>query len=298
MITLNQIPTYDEIMELTEQLYLEYPNLLTRESIGMSQDQRRMPALILGSSPKILICTGGIHGRESINTILLLKILEEYCQILSDQSVEYRYPIHRILSTFSIAFLPLMNPDGYEIATGGFDRIRNPKLRQAMKMRGIPASLFKYNGNGVDINRNFPCKTFQSLYTMPTAGSEPETRALMEFFRKHPQSVGYLDFHSRGRIIYYYRSAMSRRFNSYSRKIAKHIQNISYYELGTQEEEKEDLYSGGNSVQYYSEIYKKPAITIETLDENTTFPIDVSQAGGVYLEIFSIPLTYLDSLGF
>ena len=67
-----------------------------------------------------------------------------------------------LLTDYSIYFLPLMNPDGYEIALRGFSEIRNPLFGNIAAAKGILHTEWKENGRGVDINRNFPCASYQA----------------------------------------------------------------------------------------------------------------------------------------
>jgi len=46
-----------------------------------------------------------------------------------------------------------------------------------------------------------------------------------------------------------------------------------------------ECYSGGNTVHYFSEHFYKPAITIETVDENANFPLYYNYRKSTYEEI-------------
>ncbi len=117
-----------------------------------------------------------------------------------------------LLDHCSICFLPIVNPDGYVIATESFNAIRNPILRQACKMRGGTGPTGNTTQESVDINRNFPCKSYIQQQFGEYPASEQETKALIRVFEQC-DTIGYLDFHSRGRIIYYYRQAMPFSYN-------------------------------------------------------------------------------------
>ncbi len=105
--------------------------------------------------------------------------------------------------------------------------------------------------------------------------------------------MAYLDFHSRGRLIYYYRNAMPFLYNQKSFRMARQLQKICHYALGKKEEEFLSVISGGNSVNYYSETFQKPAITIETVPDEASFPLSVDYQAETYAEIRSIPLAVL-----
>ena len=207
MITLNQSYTYEELLRNLQESGTQYPESTIYKKVGESHDERPIPMLRVGLGLDTLILTSGIHGKESINPVLLTRMAQEYCQAYQDNSYMGNYPVRELLNHCSICFLPIVNPDGYVIATESFSAIRNPILRQACKMRGVDWPYWKYNARAVDINRNFPCKSYIQQQFGEYPASEQETQTLIRVFEQW-DTIGYLDFHSRGRIIYYYRQAM------------------------------------------------------------------------------------------
>lgn len=285
MIDLSKKYTYDELKNAAMVLVGQYPDLLHLHILGMSHDGRDIFGLRLGSAGKCLICTAGIHGRESTNPVLLLKMAEDYARSAAKGQA--------LFDQYSIYFLPVMNPDGYEIARAGFYTIRNPILRHTLLMKDMPWEMWKYNARAVDVNRNFPCASFMPVKGMYVPASENETKILISLFKKEADSVGYLDFHSRGRIIYYYRSAMPVSYNEKGKQMAEKLKSLASYDLGGQQDEMETKSDGGNSVQYYSEKCGKLAITIETVDDDASFPLDIRYQQEVYREISEIPSGFL-----
>lgn len=231
---------------------------------GHSELGRPIYSILVGNGPQALICTGGVHGRESINPTVLVKMAKIYCAKYTD-----------FLKEYSILFLPLLNPDGYEIA-----------LHKSKD--------WKYNGREVDINRNFPCQSYRKQKPDDMPLSEAESRILVNIFHRE-DSIGYIDFHSRGREIYWYRAALDDAYNKRQEKIAQHLCDCSGYRLGTPEDEMQDITSGGNTVQYYSENYHLPAITVETVGEEAEFPLDKAWLETTWQEIKEIPLQYIKS---
>lgn len=287
-----QYPTYEELFSKIEEIGRRYPECVVNRIIGQSHDDRLISMIRIGTGTAALICTAGIHGRESVNPFLLLKMAENYCEAYRYKQYLDGYPVYDLLNQFSICMVPLANPDGYEIALRGFEAIRNPMLRQMCMMKEVPAREWKNNARAVDLNRNFPSKTYiqQQFYEYP--GSENETLALMKLFQDY-EAIGYVDFHSRGRIIYYYRQMMSWRYNHQSHKLAKYLQKLSDYSLAGKEEEISTSASGGHSVHYFSEYTGRPALTVETVADEAEFPLDMKYVDETYEEIKSIPLGIL-----
>lgn len=293
MITLGVQLSYEDILNHMLQMAEDYSDFVICRMIGQSHDIRPIPMLRIGLGEKVLFCTAGIHGRETINPVLLLKMMEEYCICYKEETkLDGFYHLRSMLDECSICFIPLVNPDGYEIALHGFSAIRNPILRQEMRMKQMDAHYWKYNARGIDINRNFPCASYVRQQPWEYPASENETQALMQVFQTYP-SIGYLDFHSRGKVIYYYRKAMPLKYNLHSHRLARSFQKLSHYHLGKREEEMITNFSGGNSVQYYSEYLKLPAITIETVEDEAEFPLDIAYQEDTYQEICLLPLRML-----
>lgn len=291
-IDLNKSYRYEELMEIIYRMEQRYPDMLEVKYLWKSCDGREIPMLMLGNSKRCLVVTGGVHGRESVNPIVLLKIVEEYCKAWEKNDSFRGYPVKRMLEDCGICLLPLLNPDGYAIAMEGFDCIQNPRIRQAAKMRNENPIQWKYNGRGRDINRNFPCRSYVRKYAGDRPGSERETEALMEVFN-HYHTIGYLDFHSRGKFIYYHRSAMSTPYNIRQRQLAEALAKGSGYALARPEEEVEIGDSGGNTVHYYSEKFCRPALTIETVEEEADFPLSPAHQSEAYEEICHMPLKFI-----
>lgn len=291
---MEKIYTCEEMHGRMKKLAGQYPRFIHFDVIGTSHDGREILSLTLGNPRKVLFCTAGIHGRESINPIVLIQIMEKYAQAYRERLPmrDQTYTVYELLQRYGICFVPLVNPDGYEIACRGFERIRDESLRRELKMQYIPAREWKRNARGVDINRNFPCRSYRPQKPEDASASENETKALLQLFQSC-DSIGYVDFHSRGKIIYYYRQAMSGDYNQYSYRLAKYLQNLSHYEIGGPKDEFQTPDGGGNSVNYYSEVMKMPAITVETVEDSASFPLHTRYQKETYGEIHYIPLGVL-----
>ena len=207
MIALNQRYSYQDIFASMQILSEKFPEFTICRIIGQSHDDRQIPMMRVGLGMETLICTAGVHGRESINPVLLLRMMEEYCTAYKEYDRIDGIEVFPLLNRYSICFVPLVNPDGYEIALHGYGIIQNPLLRRMCRRRNINYQDWKYNARGVDINRNFPCKSYIQQQLQEYPASEQETQTLMRLFQDY-ETLAYLDFHSRGNVIYYYRQAM------------------------------------------------------------------------------------------
>lgn len=298
---------YDKLVKAARDLTKQYDTILKCVTIGVSHDNRDIILLKLGLGQKHIICCGGVHARETVNPVVLLRMIEYYADLyinyrqqrlnlkrkLSTPNVHlkeeyekmmYGACIYELLQTYTILFVPLLNPDGYMIARYGFKSILDLKLRALCEEKGKNPIEWKENARGVDINRNFPsqfwCKKFERDYP----ASENETQALIRLFHEYP-SLGFLDFHSRGREIYYYRNRMPDSYNERQLELAKRMCELTGYTLVPPQEEIDPGDTGGNTVHYYSETFHKPAITIETVEDEAEFPLQDSYQLSTFKEL-------------
>jgi len=133
---------------------------------GLSNAGRPIDVFTFGEGGRQYLIVAGIHGGSEWNTIEL-----------ADQLISYinEHP-STIPSDVTLYIIRNMNPDGEARAHGVDGRVNN---------------------NGVDLNRNFPTKNWVADWKRdgcwvfrPTTGgayggSEPETRAVMNFISQH-----------------------------------------------------------------------------------------------------------------
>lgn len=299
--------SYDKIAADTDLLAKKYEAILQCVTIGKSHDNRDIFLLKLGLGQNYMVCCAGVHARETINPVVLLKIIEYYADLYMNYKQQrlnlrrklktpsfnleaeynqllYGACIYELLQTFTILFVPLLNPDGYMIALEGYDVIRDEQLKEKCISMNLPYAQWKFNARGVDINRNFPSILWKPKDLTDYPASENETKALISVFQEY-ESKGFLDLHSRGKSIYYYRSVMTDSYNKKQLEIARHLQKITNYELVPPHEEIDTGDSGGNTVHYFSEYFCKPALTIETVAEEAEFPLDCKYRYPTYEEL-------------
>ena len=94
-----------------------------------------------------------------------------------------------IAAAATIYLIPMVNPDGVDIAIHGID-VTNPYHRHLISNVGIHSfnKVWQANANGVDINHNYNAgwRVVEALpspsrYSGPYSESEPETKAIMKF---------------------------------------------------------------------------------------------------------------------
>lgn len=287
---------YSEYALQIEELVKVYDNCLSIIDMWETVDKRKLIATKLGKGVVRLIIIAGVHGREWVNTKVLVNILKFYCKMYMDSVVirgDGGLDVRRLLDRRSIIFIPLVNPDGYAIATEGFYAIKNKELRERCQSLNIDCRYWKYNARGIDINRNFRCKSYMKKVISDYPFSENESIWLKKMFDKYRADI-LIDIHSRGENIFYYRNYMNKEYNINQLKWAKYIGNITGYRLSEPSEEIGEKDCGGNTVHYYSEYVKNAAITIETVSEEEGIPIRSKNITEVTDKLMWLPLKVLN----
>lgn len=265
LVSLNQ--QYSEITELVD--------------IGYSAVQKiPIKALKLGKGEKCILINGAHHARESLTTILVLAQIEDLAEAYTKNETRHGYKVRQLLDTISIYFVPMVNPDGIELA-----------------MSQKPS--WKANGRGVDLNRNYPtlyAKTVPTRYpgaqgyAGPYPFSEPETQAIRDLCEAMQFETA-IAYHSAGQIIYwwYYQTG-----NLYNRSLveAKLLASITGYSLVPISQQR----GGLGFTDWFIQYYKRPGYTIEIGQVANSRPLAWSEYTKVWKNNKDVPLHILISI--
>jgi len=324
--------TAEDIYHKAQELVETYPDILKMEVLGYSQGNQPIFVLHLTEKPLELdqayvdkmhfFIEGGIHSRENVGPVMLLRIVETYAQDYYDDQVLDHVSLRTYLAENVIHILPLTNPDGYNLANFGplaLDWQSREKIKNIdiVNYRDLKANL-----SGVDINRNFPGLYYDieeeafvdvwskkvdqyvsyspssAFYYGPYAGSELETRILMDYILRY-DFRNYLSFHSRGEIIYYHRWMLSDLHNQRSTELGLAISRgrgngYDLFSNGTDS-------GSGYMTDYASMLTLKPSLTIETVPPGYRLPTSEHFINKAYKENLYVILQAVDhsrSLGY
>ncbi|MCD8390750.1 MAG: M14 family metallocarboxypeptidase [Firmicutes bacterium] len=185
-------------------------NFIEHFSIGKSVMEKDIPCLKIGRGNKKLLLAGAYHGLEYLTSAFLMKFISNYTVMYMTGGEYFGYDIKRLFDKTTLYVLPMVNPDGVDIAVNGLD-ITNPYHRRLISLVGIHSfnHVWQANARGVDLNHNYDAKWSMvvdkpspSLYGGEAPESEPETKAVADFItRENFDTI--LAFHSQGREIYY-----------------------------------------------------------------------------------------------
>lgn len=218
--------SYDQMVQDIQALQSRYGDRMQVNTFGTSLDGRALYEIVLGNpnAGKHILIHGGIHGREYMTPLLVMKQLEYglefyYSGNYAGDALSY------LLSNVAVHFVPMVNPDGISLSQFGISAIRSPELRQAIEQcyasdlaQGRTSAPFdryliywKANARGVDLNQNFPADWDQvdscpdpsyATYRGESALSEPESQALANLTSSREWKAA-ISYHSMGNVIYW-----------------------------------------------------------------------------------------------
>ena len=232
----NKIYSYPEMEKQLQQWRKHYSSdIYQLESLGLTYGKRHIYACHIGPSnaKNRFAITASIHGREYINTTLLLHMID--------------YHLNHIRQDICLSFVPMANPDGVSISMNS------------------DARHWKENGKGIDLNRNFPAGFGLSADRRKrNPGAAPadqlETQYLMKFVNALDHPLGIIHYHSRGNLIYYdyhVTGPLRKRIE----QLAASAHETTGYKLATGTKDTKPAGGFGDWCVYEKKI---PSITIET----------------------------------
>lgn len=273
-----------------EQLKKKYRFLRTG-NIGYSVLGKPISYIKMGNGEKEVMYSGTIHANEWINSVVLMKFVENFCKAYEKNGKIYGYSAREIFNKSSIYIIPMVNPDGVDLVTGVIPEntgVYNNYKDISLNFPSIPfPSGWKANFNGVDLNLQFPAGwinakkiKFAQGYTRPAPRdfvgfgplTEPEALALYNFTLVHNFRL-ILAYHSQGEVIYWKYADF---LPEDSEEIGKKLAETSGYTLDLTPPE--SAYAGYKD--WFIQEYNRPGYTIETgLGVN---PLPISQFDKIY----------------
>lgn len=191
---------YAETLAILDKLAADYPQIVSRISIGKSLEGRDLAGVrisgngVIDSLPTAFY-VGCHHAREHLSVELPL-MLAQY--LAKEYGSNPR--IKNLIDTREVWIVPMVNPDGaeYDIKTGSYKYWRKNRRQN---------NLFSY---GVDLNRNYgkgfggpgsSSDTNSDIYHGPNAFSEPETAAVRDFMRDRKKITTALTYHTFSELV-------------------------------------------------------------------------------------------------
>lgn len=168
-------PTENRTNQAGEQTATTTPVVDTTKTVlGTSVEGNEITAYHFGQGDTELLFVGGIHGGYEWNTVLVARELMDYLQ--ANPTI--------VPSNVKVTIIPVLNPDGLKKVTGTTGVFAQADVSKSTSV----VESGRFNGNNVDLNRNFDCdwKAVGTWQTKSVSGgtaafSEPESAAIKTY---------------------------------------------------------------------------------------------------------------------
>lgn len=278
--------SYGQLLENLDSIAITYPELTEVEIIGTSELGREIPVLRIGDvdARYHVLLQGAIHGREHMTAWALAAMADYWLS-------------HDILSYGDICWhiIPMSNPDGVTISqTGKLNEEQKLIFKQDTALGYTDeteagyALLWKANGQGVDINRNFP-SGWEELEGMeaPSAQQYPgeapfstvEAQALRDYTLRYDFDAT-VSYHATGSLIYY-EYGDDRGVNDASRSLASVAAEVTGYTLESSGE-----VTGAGYKDWAMDALGIPSLTIEIGCEQA--PLDERELASIFARNYRV----------
>ena len=286
-----------------QQIAEKYP-FTKLEEVGVTDFQRPIWMLTIGTGKRHVLFTAAHHANEWITALVLLKYAEDLADAIQKGGILFGQRAKEMADAVMIHIIPLVNPDGVDLVTGAMAPESAQYLLARELARKYPAIPFpegwKANLLGVDLNLNYPAGWLQAReikfsqgYTSPGprdyVGRGPldqmETRALADLTEKlDPDLV--LAYHSQGKEIYW-------QFRDYEVPGAKELGEVMARVSGYTLADTPYASSFAGYKDWFIQNYRRPGYTVEVgMGEN---PLPLSQFPEIYRD--NVPLLNIAALG-
>lgn len=265
-----------------------YIKTLTRTAGG-----RPVVAIQLGCGCTKVLVTGTHHANESITGTLLWELLLSYCKAICQDTAFGGIPARVLYRNSMLYCVPLVNPDGADLAAGAIPETSPEYVQAAAIAAGFPQIPFpdgwKANLRGVDLNLNYPANWDKAKQIKASLGfdrpaprdypgekplDQRETAALAAYTACVRPGL-LLAYHTQGRVIYPGGAALD---PPGSAAIAAKLSAASGYEVQNVPPES----SNAGYKDWFLARFHRPGFTIEAgLGEN---PLELSQLPQLLLE--------------
>ena len=253
-------------------LTARYP-FLTAAAAGRSVMGRPLWAMSLGAGENRVLYNAAHHANEWITTLLLLRFAEELCEAFAQGGMIFGRSAAEIFSYARLCLVPLVNPDGVDLATGELQSGERFAAARTIAA-GWPEIPFptgwKANIAGTDLNLQYPAEweTARAIkfaagftapapmnYVGPAPLSAPESRAMADLMRTFDPALVQA-WHTQGEVIYW-------RFADYTVEGAADIAGTFSAVSGYAAAETPYAASFAGFKDLFIQDYRRPGFTIE-----------------------------------
>ncbi len=259
---------YDTLRREMYALVGKYP-FMHIERLGKTSMGREILALKIGKRPAYTLYAAAFHGKERITAAVALRFAERVCEAVTVGGNISGISARRMFADRGMIILPMVNPDGCDIAVNGAKGCL-PNPERIEKLCNGDYSQWNANGRGVDINRNFDAgwqiqreiderdgivSAGPSRYGGTRPESEAETVALTSVCRRMNIAC-VMALHTQGEEIYW---RYGDRTPSYSERMARILGASSGYSVT----EPQSNASHAGFKDWFINEFSRPGFTVE-----------------------------------
>ena len=243
---------------------------------GKSALGKEIPALGMGRLKNASLFVGATHGEEWLTSLLLMRFAWEIAAAWTDEAPSFA----GVTQGKGLIIVPMLNPDGVEIALDG-PRKAGPFRDRTEPLYRANGGKWQANARGVDINHNFDAgwnilremETVSGItgpaatrYGGPYPHSEPETRGIINLiYAFQPRRL--YSFHSQGEEIFWEYGGLQ---VPQAESIARALSALSGYTLV----KNSGLASHGGLKDWFIQEFRRPGFTIEIGKGENPLPIE------------------------
>lgn len=150
--------------------------------MGKSSCGRKLPAVAIGNLRNPVLFAAGFSADDRVSVLLLLRFLSDITDQSDSQGIIAAGNLPKFFERSGLILLPMVNPDGFEIASQGADTAGYlKKLVQMLQNRA--EGNWNSSATGVDLSRNYDIAfDFDAAYKKRAGepgfpGSRPESEA-------------------------------------------------------------------------------------------------------------------------
>ncbi len=267
-LTRPQVIDHGTVSQLLNGLCARY-RFFSVAPLGCSALKRPIYGLTFGNTGERVLIAAAFHGQEWLTALICLRLCEEIGDAVRTGLSLAGWNVRRALRDRQIVFVPLVNPDGVEIAVHG-SKTAGEYAGLVRDHGGDVHGRWQANARGVDINHNFnagfaelqqaereegiigPCAR---QWGGPFPASEPETGTLVNLCNtlsfRHVVAL-----HSQGEEIYWH---YGKHTPPASRLMASVMAAVSGYTVAAPS----GLAAHGGFKDWFIDTYHKPGFTVE-----------------------------------
>ena len=289
--------SYEQMVSDIWALAAAYPDLISVFSIGQSVEGRELLAFDFGRGKRQIVLCSTMHACENIATNVLMYMVDQYCQGYEEDGSYGGLSYREILDRVTFRVVPMVNPDGVELAQNGLSAV-GAEAADALRAMGYgdyyDFSGWKANVRGVDINRNFShgwgerdgvTGPAPAYWCGPEPLSEPESRAMQQLLDATDYDM-LISLHIRGEAVYWIDTETMYLYSEHY-PIAKRFANAFNYSLLGAEDAS---LGGGYMVNTERYVKGKFGCTVELCPYIHQDPYPISMFPQVVDNVYSLML--------